>query len=134
MVLDLDSTNPEGWTEDKDPHANQNITDAVIHELHVRDLSMDKNSGIRNKGKFLGLTETGTTSPAGIPTGIDHIKALGVTHIHLLPSYDFGFTDESLPEPQYNWGYDPVNFNVPKGSYATDPYHGEVRVAEMNKW
>lgn len=133
MVLDLNSTNPEGWEADKNPHTGQNITDSVIYELHVRDLSMDENSGIHNKGKFLGLTETGTTSPAGIPTGIDHIKNLGVTHIHLLPSYDFGFTDESLPDPQYNWGYDPVNFNVPEGSYATDPYHGEVRVAEMKQ-
>lgn len=133
MVINLASTNPAGWEEDRDPHAGQNMTDAVIYELHVRDLSMNANSGIRNRGKFLGLTETGTTSPDGIPTGLDHIKNLGVTHVHLLPSYDFGFTDESLPEPQYNWGYDPVNFNVPEGSYATDPYHGEVRVAEMKQ-
>ena len=133
MVIDLTSTNPEGWETDADPHAGQNMTDAVIYELHVRDLSMDAHSGIRNKGKFLGLTETGTVSPDGIPTGLDHIKALGVTHVHLLPSYDFGFTDETLPEPQYNWGYDPVNFNVPEGSYATDPYHGAVRVAEMKQ-
>ena len=133
MVIDLASTNPEGWAEDTDPHAGQNMTDSVIYELHVRDLSMDAHSGIVHKGKFLGLTETGTTSPSGIPTGLDHIKNLGVTHIHLLPSYDFGFTDETLEEPQYNWGYDPVNFNVPEGSYATDPYHGEVRVAEMKQ-
>ena len=133
MVINLASTNPTDWAEDRDPHAGQNMTDAVIYELHVRDLSMNANSGIRNRGKFLGLTETGTTSPDGIPTGLDHIKNLGVTHVHLLPSYDSGFTDESLPEPQYNWGYDPVNFNVPEGSYATDPYHGEVRVAEMKQ-
>ena len=133
MVIDLASTNPVGWEEDKDPHMGRNITDAVIYELHVRDLSMNEHSGIVHKGKFLGLTETGTLSPDGIPTGLDHIKNLGVTHIHLLPSYDFGFTDESLPEPQYNWGYDPVNFNVPEGSYSTDPYHGEVRVAEMKQ-
>jgi len=133
MVIDLASTNPDGWEDDQDPHAGCNITDAVIYELHVRDLSMDEHSGIRNKGTFLGLTETGTRSPAGIPTGIDHIKSLGVTHIHLLPSYDFGFTDESLAEPQYNWGYDPVNFNVPEGSYSTDPYRGEVRVSEMKQ-
>jgi len=133
MVINLAATNPDGWETDADPHHGQNITDAVIYELHVRDLSMDAHSGVRNKGKFLGLTETGTKSPSGIPTGIDHIKNLGVTHIHLLPSYDFGFTDESLPEPQYNWGYDPVNFNVPEGSYSTDPYHGEVRVAEMKQ-
>ena len=133
MVIDLEATNPEGWDLDADPNAGKNITDAVIYELHVRDLSMNEHSGIRHKGTFLGLTETGTVSPQGIPTGLDHIKALGVTHIHLLPSYDFGFTDESLPEPQYNWGYDPVNYNVPEGSYSTDPYHGEVRVAEMKQ-
>ena len=133
MVLDLASTNPDGWENDTDPHAGQSITDTAIYELHVRDLSMDPHSGSSHPGKFLGVAETGTTNPEGIPTGLDHIKALGVTHIHLLPVYDFGFTDESLPEPQYNWGYDPVNFNVPEGSYSTDPYHGEVRVKEMKQ-
>ena len=133
MVLDLDSTDPQGWTRDRDPHAGQNITDAAIWELHVRDLSMDESSGIQNKGKFLGLTETGATTSEGIPTGLDHMKALGITHVHLLPVYDYGFTDESLPLPQYNWGYDPVNFNVPEGSYATDASHGEVRVREMKQ-
>ena len=133
MVLDLASANPEGWDTDADPHASQQVTDAVIYELHVRDLTMDPQSGSSHPGKFLGVAETGTTNPQGKPTGLDHIKALGVTHIHLLPVYDFGFTDESLAEPQYNWGYDPVNFNVPEGSYATDPYHGEVRVREMKQ-
>ena len=133
MVIDLASTNPEGWAEDRDPHAGQNITDAAIYELHIRDLSMDESSGITHKGKFLGLAETGTVNADGIPTGLDHIKNLGMTHIHLLPVYDFGFTDESLAEPQYNWGYDPVNFNVPEGSYATDPYNGAVRVSEMKQ-
>lgn len=133
MVIDLDSTNPENWEMDTDPHANINITDAVIYELHVRDLSMDEHSGITHKGKFLGLTETNTVNSKGVPTGLDHIKNLGMTHIHLLPVYDFGFTDESLPLPQYNWGYDPVNFNVPEGSYSTDPFNGYVRVAEMKK-
>jgi len=133
MVIDLASTNPEGWEEDRDPHAGQNITDAAIYELHIRDLSMDEHSGITHKGKFLGLAETGTVNSAGIPTGLDHIKQLGMTHVHLLPVYDFGFTDEALAEPQYNWGYDPVNFNVPEGSYATDPYHGEIRVREMKQ-
>lgn len=133
MVIDLEATDPTGWDQDADPNAGKNITDAVIYELHVRDLSMNEHSGIRHKGFFLGLTETGTVSPQGISTGLDHIKNLGITHIHLLPSYDFGFTDESLPEPQYNWGYDPVNFNVPEGSYSTDPYHGEIRVAEMKQ-
>ena len=100
MVIDLDSTNPENWETDADPHANLNITDAVIYELHVRDLSMDEHSGITHKGKFLGLTETNTVNSKGVPTGLDHIKNLGMTHIHLLPVYDFGFTDESLPLPQ----------------------------------
>ena len=134
MVIDMESTNPEGWEQDKDPHAGNNITDAVIYELHVRDLSVDESSGITNKGKFLGLIETGTTNPNGVPTGLDHIKSLGVTHIHLLPSYDYGSVDETrLDEPQFNWGYDPVNYNVPEGSYSTDPYHGEVRVKEFKQ-
>ena len=134
MVIDLDSTNPEGWENDTDPHYGAPITDAVIYELHVRDLSSDESSGIENTGKFLGLIETGTTTSQGIPTGLDHMKALGVTHIHLLPSYDYGSVDESTLEiGNFNWGYDPVNYNVPEGSYSTDPYHGEVRVAEMKQ-
>lgn len=134
MVIDLSSTNPEGWDEDTDPHAGNNITDDVIYELHIRDLAMDENSGIKNAGKFLGLTETGTTTPNGTPTGIDHIKDLGITHIHLLPVYDYASVDETaLDKPQFNWGYDPENYNVPEGSYSTDPYHGEVRVKEMKQ-
>lgn len=134
MVIDLDATDPEGWENDTDPHAGQNITDAVIYELHVRDLSVDENSGIENKGKFLGLIETGTTNAAGVSTGLDHIKELGITHIHLLPSYDYGSVDESkLDSAQFNWGYDPVNYNVPEGSYSTDPFNGEVRVSEMKE-
>ncbi len=133
MIFDPASTDPEGWESDKDPHFDQTITDAVIYELHVRDLSMSEHSGILNKGKFLGLAETGTKNPEGLSTGLDYIKTLGVTHIHLLPVYDYGFTDESLPLPQYNWGYDPVNFNVPEGSFSTDPYHGSVRVSEMKQ-
>ena len=134
MVLDLDSTDPEGWAEDKDPHEGNSITDAVIYELHIRDLSVDANSGIQNKGKFLGLIETGTTNSQGLPTGLDHIKNLGVTHIHLLPSYDYGSIDESrLEQNNFNWGYDPQNYNVPEGSYSTDPYKGEVRVTEFKQ-
>ena len=134
MVIDLDSTDPEGWENDTDPHYDDGITDAVIYELHVRDLSVDSSSGIQNKGKFLGLIETGTTNSQGIPTGLDHIKNLGVTHIHLLPSYDYGSIDETkLEENNFNWGYDPVNYNVPEGSYATDPYNGEVRVTEFKQ-
>lgn len=143
MIIDLDSTDPEGWDEDISPNTGMAYTDAIIYELHVRDLSIDEESGIRDewKGKFLGLTQTGTTNEAGIPTGLDHIKDLGVTHIHLLPSYDFGSIDETMSEEekannldkQFNWGYDPVNFNVPEGSYSTNPYDGSVRVKEMKQ-
>ena len=134
MVIDLASTNPEGWDSDADPHAGMNYNDAVIYELHVRDLSTDASSGIENAGKFLGLTETGTTTPGGVATGLDHIKDLGITHLHLLPVYDYGSVDETqLDKAQFNWGYDPVNYNVPEGSYSTDPYNGEVRVREMKQ-
>lgn len=134
MVIDLASTNPEGWENDTNPHAGENYTDAVIYELHVRDLSSDASSGITNTGKFLGLIETGTTTESGIPTGLDHMKDLGITHLHLLPSYDYGSVDETqLDKAQFNWGYDPVNYNVPEGSYSTDPYNGAVRVKEMKE-
>ena len=133
MVLDLDSTDPVGWENDKIPHTSGEITDAVIYELHVRDLSSDPSSGITQSGKFLGLLQTGTTNSDGIPTGLDHIKNLGITHIHLLPSYDYASVDEMNPEAGFNWGYDPVNYNVPEGSYSTDPYHGEVRVKEFKQ-
>lgn len=134
MVIDLDATDPEGWEKDSDPNAGKNFTDAIIYELHVRDISTDENSGITNKGKFLGLTETGTTSPSGIATGLDHIKELGVTHVHLLPVYDFGsVTEGNIYSEQFNWGYDPVNYNVPEGSYSTDASNGEVRVKEMKQ-
>lgn len=134
MVIDLDSTDPEGWDNDTNPHAGENYTDAVIYELHVRDLSSDESSGIKNTGKFLGLIETGTKTESGISTGLDHIKDLGITHLHLMPSYDYGSVDEAdLDRAQFNWGYDPVNYNVPEGSYSTNPYNGEVRVKEMKQ-
>ncbi len=134
MVIDLDGTDPEGWDDDANPHAGKTINDAVIYELHVRDLSAGADSGIENAGKFLGLAETGTTTASGIPTGLDHMKDLGVTHVHLLPIYDFGSVDETgASGSPYNWGYDPVNYNVPEGSYATDPYQGDVRVKELKQ-
>ena len=133
MVIDLDSTDPEGWENDANPHAGETINDAIIYELHIRDLSVDSNSGITNAGKFLGLTETGTKTPNGVSTGLDHIKELGVTHLHLLPIYDFGSVDETHTTASFNWGYDPVNYNVPEGSYSTDPFNGEVRVAELKQ-
>ena len=133
MVIDLDGTDPAGWENDANPHAGESINDAVIYELHVRDLSVNEDSGITNAGKFLGLTETGTKTPGGVSTGLDHIKELGVTHIHLLPIYDFGSVDETHTSASFNWGYDPVNYNVPEGSYSTDPYNGEVRVKELKE-
>ncbi len=133
MVIDLDSTDPVGWENDANPHAGETINDAIIYELHIRDLSVDSNSGITNAGKFLGLTETGTKTPGGVSTGLDHIKELGVTHLHLLPIYDFGSVDETHTTASFNWGYDPANYNVPEGSYSTDPYNGEVRVQELKQ-
>ena len=134
MVIDLDSTDPEGWENDTDPHYDDSINDAIIYELHIRDLSSDESSGIQNAGKYLGLTEKGTTNADGVPTGLDHIINLGVTHLHLLPSYDYASVDETtLEENDFNWGYDPVNYNVPEGSYATDPYNGAVRVSEFKQ-
>ena len=133
MVIDLASTNPTGWEDDTDPNPCGQITEAVIYELHIRDLSSNAASGIKHKGKFLGLTETGTRR-SGEPTGLDHIKSMGITHLHLLPVYDFGSVDDTgRSGKQYNWGYDPVNYNVPEGSYSTDPYHGDVRVREMKQ-
>ncbi|MDE6185626.1 MAG: type I pullulanase, partial [Lachnospiraceae bacterium] len=133
MILDLRATDPEGFENDVRPEF-ENDTDAVIYEIHVRDLSSDPSSGIQNVGKFLGFTEKGTVNSEGLATGLDHMKDLGVTHVQILPSYDYATVDESkLDTAQFNWGYDPKNYNVPEGSYSTDPYHGEVRVKEMKQ-
>ena len=136
MVIDMSATNPAGWAADRGPNQGMSYTDSVIYELHVRDFSIDPSSGIsdKNKGKFLGLTEKGTANETGQTTGLDYLTDLGVTHIHLLPSYDYATVDETkLDTPQYNWGYDPKNYNVPEGSYSTDPYNGDVRVKEMKQ-
>ena len=136
MVIDLASTNPKGWDTDVNPNPLRSYTDAVLYELHVRDFSIDESSGVSqaHRGKFLGLTETGTTNSKGTSTGLDYLKKLGITHLHLMPVYDYGSVDEArLDVPQFNWGYDPVNYNVPEGSYSTDPYRGEVRVKEMKQ-
>lgn len=134
MVVDLSLTNPENWDQDESPEFSGNPTDAVIYELHMRDLSSHFTSGIENVGKYLQFTETGTTSPEGLATGVDHLKELGITHLHLLPSFDHRSIDETrLDEPQFNWGYDPQNYNVPEGSYSTDPEHGEVRINEFKQ-
>ena len=134
MVLDLDATDPEGWASDTNPNSDLTVNDAVIYELHIRDFSVDESSGIQNKGKYLAFTEKGTKTPGGNSTGIDYLSQLGVTHVHLLPFYDFGSVDETKSlDSQFNWGYDPVNYNVPEGSYSTDPAKGEVRVKEAKQ-
>ena len=135
QVIDLKETNPVGWDKDKSPNfsvANKQ-TDALIYELHVRDASIHASSGIKNKGKFLGLAELGTKNSAGQFTGLSHIKELGVTHIHLLPFYDYNSVDETKSAVQYNWGYDPVNYNIPEGSYSTNPADGNVRIRELKE-
>lgn len=132
-IIDFDKTNPEGWSTDKGPEL-KHINDAVLYEMHHRDFSVHPSSGIANKGKFLALTENGTTSPLGDKTGIDHLKELGVTHVHILPSYDFNSVDETqLPSNKYNWGYDPYNYNAPEGSYSTNPSDPTARVKEMKE-
>ena len=133
MVCDLESTNPAGWEQDRSPILSPNYTDYAIYELHIRDASSLACSGIKHRGKFLGLAEAGTKNRSGLPTGLEHIKKLGITHIHLMPVYDYGSVDEANPGKSYNWGYDPENFNVPEGSYSTNPYDGFVRVREMKQ-
>lgn len=129
-VLDLAETNPQGWKHDKGPLL-KNPVDAVVCELHLRDFSVHDSSGMPHKGKFLSLASPGTRSPQGLTTGIDHLKELGVTHVHLLPLSDFDSVDELDTQPAYNWGYDPQNMNVPEGSYSTDPSDPAVRIREL---
>ena len=131
-VVDLDSTDPEFWDDDYQTNFT-NITDAIMYEVHVRDLSMHSQSGIKNKGLFLGFTETGTTTNDGYSTGLDYIKELGVTHIQFMPIYDYGSIDESKDDYQFNWGYDPVNYNALEGSYSSDPYTPDVRINEFKQ-
>ena len=121
-IVDMTDTNPEGWANDVRPSL-KSPCDLVIYELHHRDFSIDASSGLTNKGKFLALAE---------PKAIDYLKRLGVNAIHILPSFDFASVDETrLDQPQYNWGYDPKNYNVPEGSYATDPYEPTRRIKEF---
>jgi len=132
-IIDMAKTNPEGWENDVRPPLN-NPADVIIYEVHHRDFSIHPSSGIQNKGKYLAMTEEGSFSPQGLATGIDHLKELGVTHVHILPSYDYASVDETrLEDNKYNWGYDPVNYNVPDGSYATDPYNPESRIREFKQ-
>lgn len=132
-VIDADAVVPEGWANDKGP-ALKAINDAVLYEMHHRDFSVHPSSGIANKGKFLALTEDGTVTPLGDKTGIDHLKELGVTHVHILPSYDYNSVDETqAPLNQYNWGYDPLNYNAPEGSYSTNANNPSTRIMEMKQ-
>ena len=122
-IIDMASTNPDGWSSDVRPAIA--AKDLIIYEMHHRDFSIDKSSGIEHKGKFLALTE---------PRAIEHLKTLGINAVHILPSFDYASVDETrLNEPQYNWGYDPVNYNVPEGGYSTDPYKPEVRIREFKQ-
>lgn len=132
-IIDFSTTNPDGWAQDKGPKISR-INDAVIYEMHHRDFSVHPTSGIVNKGKFLALTEPDTSNGLGDATGIDHLKELGVTHVHILPSYDYNSVDEAnLPANNYNWGYDPYNYNAPEGSYSTNPADPSARVTEMKE-
>ncbi|MFM2359437.1 MAG: type pullulanase [Bacteroidota bacterium] len=133
MIIDPKDANPLKWALDKSPafSATNAATDAVIYELHIRDLSSHSSSGIIHKGKYLGLAET-NTQYQNYATGLQHIKELGVTHVHLLPFFDYNSVDESKPEKNhYNWGYDPGHYNAPEGSYSTDPTDGLVRMREL---
>ena len=122
-IVDMNETNPQGWNTDKRP--NIAAKDLILYEMHHRDFSIDETGGFTYKGKFLALTE---------PRAISHLKALGVNAVHILPSFDYASVDETrLGEPQYNWGYDPVNYNVPEGGYSTDPYKPEVRINEFKQ-
>ena len=134
MVIDLSRTNPEGWEKDKAP---AHTPEQVIWELHVKDFSWDPVGGFdaEDRGKFSALCKTGTTLNRGgkLPTGLDYMKRLGVTHVQLMPVYDYGSVDEENWQQGYNWGYDPVNYNVPEGSFSSDPYRGDVRVRELKE-
>lgn len=129
-IIDMQATNPEGWENDQRP-AMADPTEVVVYETHMRDFTIDATSGIANKGKFIAFTEQGTQTAEGLASGIDHLKELGITHIQILPMYDYGSIDETtLDLNKYNWGYDPVNYNVPEGGYSTNPYDPATRIRE----
>ncbi|MEE0952095.1 MAG: type I pullulanase [Paludibacteraceae bacterium] len=129
-IIDMQATDPQGWENDQRP-AMTDPTDVVVYETHMRDFTIDATSGIANKGKFIAFTEQGTQTAEGLASGIDHLKELGITHIQILPMYDYGSIDETtLDLNKYNWGYDPVNYNVPEGGYSTNPYDPATRIRE----
>ena len=131
MIVDLDSTDPKGWTDTPFDSGIENYTDAQIWEVHIRDFS-NRITASKYKGKYLAFTETGLKNASGVPVGVDYLKELGITHVHLLPSFDYASVDESKNDG-FNWGYDPLNYNVPEGSYSTDPADGAVRVNEYKQ-
>ena len=131
MVVDLSLTDPEGWGAEFSTGIDS-YSDAIIWEVHVRDFS-NKIASSEYKGKYLAFTERGLTNEHGQPVGIDYLVNLGITHVHLLPVYDYATVDEATPEDEFNWGYDPKNYNVPEGSYSTNPYDGAVRITEYKK-
>ena len=131
MVLDPATANPPGWEEDGPISTVTHPADGVVYEIHVQDFSSDSASGIRHKGKYLGLAEGGTVTPFGEATGLDYLQQLGITHVQLMPVYDFSSVDEA--QGGYNWGYDPQNYFAPEGSYATDPQDGRIRVRELKQ-
>ena len=126
-----EETDPENWENDI-PVILENPVDAIIYEVHVRDFSISPHSGMTNKGKYLAFTEKNTLSPEGFKTGIDHLKELGITHVHLMPIADFSTVDERYPSEKYNWGYDPLNYNAPEGSYSTNP-NTTARITELKQ-
>ncbi|MBQ7505556.1 MAG: type I pullulanase [Ruminococcus sp.] len=137
MIVDLDDTDPEGWdTEPKHVMPNK-VTDSYVWEVHVKDFSYAENSGVSaaNRGKYLAFTETGTTlnGEGKVSTCIDYLKQLGVTTVQINPFYDFGSIQEGGSDTQFNWGYDPMNYNVPEGSYSSNPYDGNVRIKECKQ-
>ena len=133
MVVDLSLTNPDGWADDANFSTGiDSYYDAIIWEVHVRDFS-NKIASSEYQGKYLAFTETGLKNEYGQSVGIDYLKELGVNYVHLLPVYDYATVDEANPDDGFNWGYDPKNYNVPEGSYSTDPYNGEVRIREYKE-
>jgi pullulanase len=131
-IVDLNKTDPPGWDRGLLPVDRTNAP-PVLYELHIRDASMDASSGITQKGKYVGLAETGTKNAYGASTGLDHIASLGVTHVHLLPFFDFRSSDESVTFSPYNWGYDPLHYNTPEGTYATDVRDPAARIRELKQ-
>ena len=145
MIVNFTKLNQEimGWDSDTLPNYGENGSDAIVYEIHVRDMTINPNSGVdaNKRGKYLGLAQAGTTytkEGVTVSTGLDHLKELGITHIQIQPTYDYNSVDEALPngemsDENYNWGYDPQNYNVLEGSYSSNPIDGTVRIKEFKQ-